>query len=179
MVELERSAAGGAQIVIWPHSALGWAGMRLLLCTLTAAIAAVAIFFALKGAWLVLPFAGLEALVVCAAIYLNARRAVTREVVSFSGADLVVSRGRRSLVEAGRFPRHWTRLRLIEDPRGWYPGRLLLSCHGRRLEIGAALTDAERRWLAAALLSHLGPWPATRFPEPVALAAGTGTPAYE
>jgi len=179
MIEVYREVERDAQIVIRPQAALDWARMRLLLCLLTAAIATVAVFFALQGAWLVLPFAGLEVLVVCAAIYLNARRAVTREVVTISGAELVVRRGRRCLVEVGRFPRHWTRLALVEDPRGWYPRRLLLSCHGRRLEIGAVLTDAERQRLAATLQSHLGPWPAARFPEPVALAAGTGTPAYE
>lgn len=179
MVELERSAAGGVQIVIWPHSALDWAGMRLVLCTLTAAIAAVAIFFALQGAWLVLPFAGAEALLVCGAIYCSARRAVTREVLAFTGADLVVGRGRRELVEVGRLPRHWARVALIIDPHGWYPSRLVLSCHGRRIEVGAALTDAERAQLAETLRDRLDPWPASRFPEPALCLAGAGTPAYE
>jgi uncharacterized membrane protein len=100
-------------------------------------------------------------------------------VVTISGADLVVSRGRRRLAEVGRFPRHWACLALIEDPRRWYPRRLLLSCHGRHLEIGAVLTDAERQGLAAALQSRVGPWPAARFPGPGAVAAGAGTPAYE
>ena len=179
MIEVQRDLEGDAQIVIWPQAALDWARMRLLLCLLTAAIAAVAAFFALQGAWLVLPFAGLEALGLAVAIYLNARRAVTREVVTISGADLVVSRGRRRLAEVGRFPRYWTRLPLIEDPRGWYPRRLLLSCHGRHLEIGAVLTEAERQGLATALQSRVGPWPGTRFPELAASAAGVGTPAYE
>jgi len=179
VVELERSAEGGAQIVIWPHSALDWAGMRLLLCTLTAAIAAVAIFFALQGAWLVLPFAGLEALLVCGAIYCSARRAVTREVIALAGADLTVGRGRRELVEVGRLPRHWARVVLIADPRGWHPSRLVLSCHGRRIEVGAALTDADRAQLAETLRDRLGPWPAGRFPEPTPCLARAGTPAYE
>lgn len=179
MVELERRAAGDAQIVIWPHSALDWAGMRLLLCTLTAAIAAVATFFALQGAWLVLPFAGAEALVVCGAIYCSARRAVTREVLAFTGSDLVVGRGRRELVEVGRLPRHWARVVLIADPHGWYPSRLVLSCHGRRIEVGAALTEAERAQLAEALRSRLDPSPAGRSPEHAACLASAGTPAYE
>ena len=179
MVEHRHGAEGQSTFVIWPHSALNWAGMRRLLCVLTAAIAAVAVYFALKGAWLVLPFAGLEALVVCGGIYLNARWAVTREVVSLAGPDLVVSRGRRDLVEVVRLPRFWTRVALVRDPRGWYPSRLFLESHGRRFEIGSVLVEAERERLADGLRRHLGPAPALHLPQPVPVPQGLPTAAYE
>ncbi len=179
MVEQSRASGGDHTFVIWPHSALNWAGMRRLLCVLTAAIAAVAVWFALQGAWLVLPFAGLEALLVCGGVYLNARWAVTREVVRLSGGDLVVSRGRRSLVEVGRLPRHWARVALLRDPRGWYPSRLLLESHGRRIEIGAALADQERERLADALRGQLGPVQALHLPRPAPVPQGLPSAAYE
>lgn len=180
MVEHSHGPEGASTFVIWPHSALNWAGMRRLLCVLTAAIAAVAVYFALQGAWLVLPFAGLEALVVCGGIYMNARRAVTREVVRLVGPDLVVSRGRRHLAEVARLPRYWTRVALVRDPRGWYPSRLFLESHGRRLEVGAVLTEAERDTLAADLRSRLGPAPALHLPRPAPVPHGLPTTAaYE
>jgi uncharacterized membrane protein len=179
MVELRNESGDRATFVIWPHSALTWVGMRRLLCTLTAAIAAVAVYFALKGAWLVLPFAGLEALVVCGGIYLNARWAVTREVVRLDGPDLTVSRGRRALVEVVRLPRFWTRVALVRDPRGWYPNRLLLESHGRRFEIGAVLAESERELLAEGLRRQLGPAPALHLSEPALVPQGLPTAAYE
>jgi uncharacterized membrane protein len=180
MVEHSHGPEGASTFVIWPHSALNWAGMRRLLCVLTAAIAAVAVYFALQGAWLVLPFAGLEALVVCGGIYMNARRAVTREVVRLVGPDLVLSRGRRHLAEVARLPRYWTRVALVRDPRGWYPSRLFLESHGRRLEVGAVLTEAERDTLAADLRSRLGPAPALHLPRPAPVPHGLPTTAaYE
>lgn len=179
MVEQSRGSGGDLTFVIWPHSALSWAGMRRLLFFLTAAIAAVAVYFAAQGAWLVLPFAGLEALVACAAIYLNARWAVTREVVRLDGADLIVSRGRRALVEVGRLSRHWTRVALLRDPRGWYPSRLLLECHGRRIEIGAVLADPDRELLADALRAQLGPVQALHLARPLPAAQGLPSAAYE
>lgn len=179
MVEQSHSGKGHSTFVIWPHSALNWTGMRRLLCVLTAAIAAVAVYFALKGAWLVLPFAGLEALVVCGGIYLNARWAVTREEVRLAGPDLMVSRGRRHLVEIARLPRYWTRVALVRDPRGWYRGRLLLESHGRHLEIGAVLAEGEREALAAALGSRLGPAPALHLTTPASVPQGLPTVAYE
>ena len=179
MIELGRDAAGNVIFVIWPHSALTWAGMRRLLCALTAAIAAVAVWFAFQGAWLVLPFAGLEALVVCGGIYLNARWAVTREVVRLDGRDLIVSRGARHLVEIGRLSRHWTRVALLRDPRGWYPSRLLLESHGRRIELGSALAEPERERLAEALRAQLGPAQASHRSRPVPVAQGLPSAAYE
>lgn len=179
MVEHSRGAEGDSTFVIWPHSALNWVGMRRLLCVLTAAIAAVAVYFAVQGAWLVLPFAGLEALVVCGGIYLNARWAVTREVVRLDGPDLVLSRGRRDLVEIARLPRYWTRVALARDPRGWYPSRLFLECHGRRLEIGSVLAEPERARLAEGLRRQLGPARALHLSEPVPVPQGLPTAAYE
>lgn len=179
MVEHSHGAEGQRTFVIWPHSALNWTGMRRLLCVLTAAIAAVAVFFALKGAWLVLPFAGLEALVVCGGIYMNARWAVTREVIGLDGADLVVSRGRRDLVQVARLPRYWTRVALVRDSRGWYPSRLFLESHGRRFEIGAVLAELERERLADDLRRQLGPAPALHLSEPALVPQGLPTAAYE
>lgn len=179
MVEQSRGLGGDHTFVIWPHSALCWAGMRRLLCALTAAIAAVAVFFALEGAWLVLPFAGLEALVVCAGIYLNARWAVTREVLHLAGRDLVVSRGRRDLIEVAQLSRHWTRVRLVRDPGGWYPSRLFLESHGRRVEVGAVLAEAERERLADALRTQLGPARAPHLHRPTPAPQGLSFSAYE
>jgi uncharacterized membrane protein len=179
MVEQSQGTGGQSTFVIWPHSALNWRGMRRLLCVLTAAIAAVAFLFALKGAWLVLPFAGLEALVVCGGIYINARWAVTREVIRLDGPDLVVSRGRRDLAEVARLPRYWTRVALVRDPRGWYPSRLFLEGHGRRVEIGTVLAEAEREGLAATLRGRLGPAPALHLTKPAPVPQGLPTAAYE
>lgn len=179
MVEHSRGAKGEIAFVIWPHTSLSWVWMRRLLCLLTAAIAAVAGYFALQGAWLVLPFAGLEALVVCGGIYMNARWAVTREVVRLDGRDLVVSRGRRDLVEVARLSRHWTRVALVRDGSGWYPSRLFLESHGRRLEIASVLTEVEREGLAADLRSQLGPAPVLHPTRPAPVPQGLPTAAYE
>jgi uncharacterized membrane protein len=179
MVEQSRGAGGDLFFVIWPHSALNWAGMRRLICVLTAAIVSVAVGFAAQGAWLVLPFAGLEALLVCGAVYLNARWAVTREVVRLAGGDVIVSRGRRNLVEVGRLSRHWTRVALLRDPRGWYPSRLLLESHGRRVEIGAVLSEPERERLASTLRGELGPVQALHLSRPLPAAQGLPSAAYE
>jgi uncharacterized membrane protein len=180
MVDLQQSGEADATVVAWPNAALPWAAVRRAMLFLTAAIALVAGYFAAQGAWLVLPFAGLEALAVCIGFYLSARHAVTREVLRFDGPDLVIARGRRQLTEIGRLPRFWTRVALVRDPRGWYPSRLYLESHGRRLEIATALVDAERLQLAAWLRQRLAPAPAYHLAGSAPVARGLDpVPAYE
>jgi uncharacterized membrane protein len=50
----------------------------------------IAIAFALKGAWLILPFAGLEMLVLGAALYVVARRGCRWQTVSIQGDQVEV-----------------------------------------------------------------------------------------
>jgi uncharacterized membrane protein len=148
--------------------------MKRLLLFLAACIVAVSAYFASLGAWLVLPFAGLELVVLTAGVYLNARWGATREVISLRGNDLRVARGRRTLEEVARLPRHWTRVTLVRDPRGWYPSRLLLQCHGRRIEVAAALVESERASLAEDLRARLSFPSAVQHTEPEPLLQGLG-----
>jgi hypothetical protein len=53
-------------------------------------------------------------------------------------------------------PRYWTQVRLRQDPRGWYPSKLFLGCHGRQVEVGSRLVESERVQLATDLRSSLG-----------------------
>lgn len=50
----------------------------------------IAIAFALKGAWLILPFAGVEMLVLGAALYVVARRGCRWQTVSIQGDQVEV-----------------------------------------------------------------------------------------
>lgn len=155
MVSYQELSAGESLFLIRPNGALDWSEMKWLLGVLALAVTAVAVYFASLGAWLVLPFAGLEILVIGIAIYANARWSAGREVIEIKDNDLRISRGRSRPAEVLELPRHWTRVSLRQDPRGWYPSRLLLLCHGRGYEVGRALVERERLQLAADLGSKL------------------------
>jgi uncharacterized membrane protein len=156
MALFQEQDSGGCRITIRPNCALSWRATKYLVLFFACCFGAVAAYFASLGAWLVLPFAGLELVVLGAGFYLSALAGHTREVLEIRAADLRVYRGRRQLVEVASFPRHWTQVHLLRDPRGWYPSRLMLRCHGRRLEIAAQIVEAEREDLAAELQDWLG-----------------------
>ena len=175
MVVYQRLDSGDCTFTVQPNCALGWVWMKRLFVFLATCIGAVAAWFVSKGAWLVLPFAGLEVVVLAIGVYLNGRWGATREVIALKAADLRVYRGHRELKEVIRLPRHWSRASLQRDPRGWYPSRLVLECHGRRVEVGAALVEAERLALTDDLRAELGFQPTAHNTEPEPVPAGIDT----
>jgi len=176
MVLIQGLASGGVAFTIRPHDSMGWKWMKRLFAVLATCIGLVALWFTSQGAWLVLPFAGMELLVLGIGIYFNALWIANREVIQIEGENLSVWRGRRQLLEVVRFPRHWTRVRLITDPRGWYPSRLFLEYRGKRIEVGNVLVEGEREALVADLRKKLSFLTASQQDiEPVSESQALGT----
>ena len=148
--------AGAAEFVIRSNRSLSPAGNRLFFAAMAAVSFSIAGAFAASGAWLVLPFAGLEMLALGAALVLCGRRAAAREIVRVAArtVDVRIERPRRAPV-LWRCPRPWARACLERAAVAGHPSRLLLRAHGRSLAIGACLTDAERAGLARALNAAL------------------------
>jgi uncharacterized membrane protein len=110
----------------------------------------IAAGFAYFGAWPVLPFAGIELIVLAAAFYLNGRHAADYERIALGEASLVVEASSAGRIEHHEFGLPW--LRLDERWRG--PElRLVLRSRGDTLEIGQHL-DTERRAGLAARIRH-------------------------
>jgi uncharacterized membrane protein len=170
--------SGGCRFVVRPNCALTWRSTKILIWAFAGCFAAVCTYFAYLGAWLVLPFAGLELCVLAGGFYLSALAGHTREVILIEGSVLRVLRGRRRLEEVARFPVHWTRVVLRRHPRGWYPSRLLLGFHGKGLEVGSKLVEVERKELALRLQARLGDrQPPAGRPAPVAAGLTASEPA--
>jgi uncharacterized membrane protein len=156
MLVAESLVEGACRFTLSPNCSLSWRWVKWLVFALACAILAVAAYWASLGAWLVLPFTGLELVVLGAGFYLASVAAHRREVIEIGGEHLRVLHGGRRLAEVAHFPRHWTRATLARDPGGWYPSHLVLHCQGRRLEVATRVIEAEREELAAALQGWLG-----------------------
>jgi len=128
------------------NNSLSSAGRHLVFATLFAVSMGIAVAFAALGAWLILPFAGLEMGVLFLAFRYVDRRAADYERIAIDGDRVRIER-----LEVGRMARHefnrcWTRLVVARDG-----GRLALRSHGREIEIGRYRDDAQRRALAREL----------------------------
>lgn len=118
----------------------------ILICMVTLVIN---IGFLMVGAWLVLPFAGLELLALGLALWFVYRAGERVEIVTIKGDDVRVLKQDRNISEEWHYQRYWAQAVLREDKNSWHPNKLYIRSHGRALEIGKCLTDHERERLAA------------------------------
>lgn len=149
MIVLRPAAAGLPCVTMWlkPNRTLSRRGLRRLIVVLVA----LALITAGLGAWQGNVFAPLFALVESAAVAVAlsvAWRAGDRsERITLDTSSLEVQSlpGRRCT----RFQSYWVRV-LLEPGNGRQ--RLLLSSHGREMEIGAFLAEQERVELSKKLV---------------------------
>ena len=136
-----------------PNRSLGPAGRRWALAAIGATTLGVATFAASIGAWPVMPFAGLEVLLVAAAFHVMQRHDTDYEKVEVGEHDVVIE-GRHAR-DQFRFVANRAWARLVVGLAG---GRctLQLAYAGRRVPLGRMMTDAERRRLARELRARLG-----------------------
>ena len=130
-----------------PNRNLSWQQSKGLFLVLSGCVVLVSLYFASLGAWLVLPFTGLEILLIGGAIYAQSCCAHRRELIRIDRNVIEVggSRGRQA---SKKFPKAWSRVLQTRDPDNWYPSRLLLGSHGEFIEVGKNLIEDERESLA-------------------------------
>ncbi len=141
--------------VIQPTRSMTWREAKIFVAAVTCVSLAIGIWFLLHGYPLVLPFSGLEAIAVAIAFYVVLRDGERREVVSLYANEVVVEKGRRHAELRTAFDRNWARVVLSQSRRGWYPSRLTIGSHGRRVELGGFLTNGERQALARDLINAI------------------------
>jgi uncharacterized membrane protein len=165
MMERQADAATVFEAVIVPHRSLSPRGLRILIVGVCLLCAATALRFWFIGAWPVAAFSLLEIGLAIFLLRLNASRARASELVLLSEDALrIIRTDRRGRRQERVLPVGWLNL-VMEEPAGRVP-KLLLVAHGVREEIAAALGEAEKRDLRAALGAALHGLRNPRFDNP-------------
>ena len=110
----------------------------------------IATAFACLGAWLILPFAGIEVLVLYWAWRWVGRHARDYELVTITGDVVEIEVADVERVQRFRFNRCWTQV--ISSPDG---ASFALRSQGRQIEFGRHLTNEERLRAAGAIRQQL------------------------
>jgi len=134
-------------LVVQPNRSLSWRGNVLLACSLGAVTVSIGAAFALQGYWLVLPFAGVEAVALFCAFYCVARRLSVREVITIGRHAIRVERGRYRPESKVEINRYWSRLRYHLPESPFETGDLQLRCQGRTVALGLMLGREEMKEL--------------------------------
>ena len=104
--------------------------------------------FALAGAWMVLPFAGLEAIALVAAFCAYSRHACDYEHIAVCAGKLIVEIREGEEIRRSELNAAWVRIAERESACEY---RLALLAHGREIVVGRHLDTGRRRRLAAVL----------------------------
>lgn len=120
------SSESGLRFLLTPNRSLSWQGNVRIWLGLCAISLLISMGMLTAGAWVVLPFAGLEVFAVGAAIYYTARQCQRQEVLTFSEGTITLEKGRDRKHDEWAFPRQFTRLQITEPRHIWTPPDLLL-----------------------------------------------------
>lgn len=156
MIQIEAAdTSRSEQIILCPNLSPDWRINIYLLFLLATLVLGIAIGFALQGAWLILPFAGLEVLALFTLVFLVTHRCQRMEVIRLEEQDIVVEQGRHAPERVWRSQRFFTRLQVMRSSHPWYPQRIMLRGRDSEIEIGAFLNDNEKQQLVRQLGSAL------------------------
>src|SRR5689334_6957203 len=135
------------------NNSLSATGRALVVGSLIFVSLAISLAFAFFGAWLVLPFAGVEIAVLCLAFRHMQRHAADFESLAIEGDRVLVEQWERGRLSRHELNRHWAQV-ILESGK---PGHcvLALRSHGCSVEFGRHLTDAQRRAVAQTLKHQL------------------------
>jgi uncharacterized membrane protein len=137
-----------------PNCSLTQSGKVKVVLLLTIIPCCIAIGFSLLGAWLVLPFVGLEIFALGYAFYHVSSHESDYESISIDGDNLLVERCTGQAVSRYQLNPYWASVVRHELPNGDL--RLGLLSHGKEIEVGRYLTRKQRESLAEQLQKRTG-----------------------
>jgi len=134
---------------------MSWRANVILAASLGAASSIFGAGIAWVGYWMVLPFAGVEFLIVLLCLGKAYKKLCYTEVLSVHESMLLVESGHDKPDTRIELPRHWVKV-VFDDPASCFDvGKLVLQSSGRKLEIGKLLNKEEKRKLHDELLHCL------------------------
>ena len=134
-------------ITIRPNNSITGKGRSIVVGILAFMSFAVAIAFGLIGAWMVLPFAGLELIAVAYAFYYIHCHANDFESITIEGDAFKVVKSSYNQKQEFSFNRYWVKVVTKILPCG--DELLFLSVHGKELEFGGRFMNSEQRMVLA------------------------------
>ncbi|MFN2645599.1 MAG: DUF2244 domain-containing protein [Burkholderiales bacterium] len=138
----------GFSLILKRNCSISPAGLACVFAALAVAVLAIGTGFALLGAWLILPFAGLEVLLLAGAFLLQARHAADYERI-----ELADGRLRVAVAAGGRLSRYDFDARSVRIAMD--EGTLFLRGPRASLQIGRHLDTASRERCSAELKRRL------------------------
>lgn len=143
-----REEHGGFSLILKRNCSISPSGLACVFLALAVVVLAIGTGFAIAGAWLILPFAGLEVVLLGGAFVLQARHATDYERIALERDRLKVE-----VADGRRLACYELDARRVRvEVEG---ARVMLRGARERLELGRYLDDASRKVFGAELKKRL------------------------
>ena len=135
------------RLTLTPNRSISWRGNMLFLMLISTPILIIAFGFLYIGAPIILPFAGLEILIVLCASYYVYQKTNKQEIITISPEKLIIEKGRLRPETTTEFVREWAYVFVEKATHPWYPLHIVISSKGERVPIGDFLTEEDKKIL--------------------------------
>jgi len=137
-------------ILLQPNLSLSWKQNVRLLSAVFIALLGISVYFSSLLGWLVLPYSGLEFILLAVSLYLFFRQHNYKEVIRFSEDSLIIERGKNKPEKTWVYQRQWSKFHIHAQGASDSP-KICLMSHGKELELGAFLNYDEKLQLIECL----------------------------
>lgn len=140
MVQLEKYD-DSVVLLLTPNRSLTWNEAKWIIAFMIAVVMIIALAWTFVGAWVVLPFAGVEVGLFALLMYKVTRSTYLKQLVIFTDKDITVEMGisRRQFKDS--IPRYGTDVYYSETERNWHTPKITLQNGQRKIQIGQFLND--------------------------------------
>jgi len=133
-------------ILIEPNRPVSWKDNVRFIAVFALVSFIIGLFFLLRGFPLVMPFSGLEVLVVFLALYLVFKKYASCQVIYFTKDSVIIETGKICADTHIEYQRHWSKF-LIEDKGNCNIPRLSICSKGVSTDIGDFLNYDDKAYL--------------------------------
>jgi uncharacterized membrane protein len=138
-------------IIAEPNRSASWQTNKMMLILMCCVSGAIALGFALLGAWVILPFAGLEMAALGSALYYVSWKLRYRHVIHLGPEVVRVQKGHYFPKKEWELPLREASLSVVPERHPWDAPAISLFSRGEEISLGEFLNRDD----ALELLSHL------------------------
>lgn len=150
MVSIQTTQTG-TLVRLTPNRSLSWRGNLWILYSLCGLSAVIVTGMIIAGAWVVLPFVGLELGALAFGLYYTALCCRQQEVLSLDGDTLTLEKGVYRRQARWQWPRRYTRVTLELPRHPWTPPAIYLSHRDDTVPLAPFLNQRDTVKLVQAL----------------------------
>ena len=149
MIQVDKIQAGNTcRLILTPNCSITWRQLVVFYLGTCCLAIIIGLIFSLHGHWLILPFSGLEMMMLGVVLYITSRKVHCREVITAKGNHVKIEKGISRIKQRWVFERCW--IKLLDESRGEKHNsrKIALGSHGSYVEVGDFLSNFEKDELA-------------------------------